>query len=176
MDFSYPPIKNKTLKPKQLKSKTRISYFRYGWQDNNILNWLKDNLHKYNNIVGVSSLMSSNWTGAYRLISMIKQINPKSSIVIGGPHATIFPDHVSKLSQADYICIGEGEDSFYKFIANKKQSSITKTKSKTKKEIKLFENLDLLPFPERSLLLDDRKTSQIYITFSRGCPHKCSFL
>lgn len=43
------------------------------------------------------------------------------------------------------------------------------------KEKQFIEDLDSLPFPDRELLMDDREFKEMYVTFSRGCPHKCSF-
>lgn len=174
LDLSYPPKKRRTVRPKQLKTK-QSQYFRFGWTDLQIKKWLVTNKDKYHNIIGVSSLMSSNWSGAYRLIELIKEVIPGSCIVIGGPHATAFPDHVYKYSAADYICIGEGEDSFLNFIKGIPHEGIRTNRFITRNRTTFIEDLDTLPFPDRSLLMDGRETKELYVTFSRGCPHKCSF-
>ena len=114
-DFSYPSNKIKTERPKQLKTK-QSNYFRWGWSNEEIALWLKKNIKKYHSIIGVTSLISSNWTGVYKVIDLIKEIMPKSKVIIGGPHAAIYPEHISKHSKADFICIGEGEESFYSFL------------------------------------------------------------
>ena len=119
--------------------------------------------------------MSSNWSGGYKLIDIIKEVSPKSVVVIGGPHATAFPDHVIKYSQSDYICIGEGEDAFYQFLRNKRHEAIIRSGESLPYRTNFFKILDNLPFPKRELLIDNRETKDMYVTFSRGCPHKCSF-
>jgi len=173
-DFSYPSTKHRTKRPEQLKT-GQPNYFRFGHTDLEIRKWLRSNLKKYHNIIGVSSLMSSNWSGGYRLIDTIKSVSPESVVIIGGPHATAFPDHVTKYSKADYICIGEGEDAFYKFLKGEKHEAIVKPGKLFEGRTNFFKSLDDIPFPERTMLMDDRKTKDMYMTFSRGCPHKCSF-
>lgn len=173
-DFSYPPEKHKTKRPEQLKT-GQPNYFRFGYTNLAIEKWLKKNLKKYHNTIGVSSLMSSNWSGAYKLIDIIKKVSLESAVVIGGPHATAFPDHVAKHSQSDYICIGEGEDVFYQFLKNRQHEAIIRSGESMPHRTNFFESLDNLPFPKRELLMDNRKTKDMYVTFSRGCPHKCSF-
>lgn len=174
LDLSYPPKKRRTIRPKQLKTK-QSQYFRFGWTDLQIKKWLKQNNKLYHHIIGVSSLMSSNWSGAYRLIELIKQVIPESIIIIGGPHATAFPEHVHKYSNADYICIGEGEESLLNFIKDKSHEGIITSGFIARTRTTFIDDMDTLPFPNRSLLMDDRETKELYVTFSRGCPHKCSF-
>lgn len=173
-DFSYPANKLKTNRPKQLKT-GQPNFWRWGWSNNEITQWLKNNLKKYHNVIGITSYMSSNWTGAYKTIELIKDIAPKSIIVIGGPHATVFPEHVAKYSLADQICIGEGEESFYSFLKEIPNSGIVRSKAYKQAKRTSIKNLDLLPFPDRNLLKDQRETKELYVTFSRGCPQKCSF-
>jgi len=165
IDMSYPPQRHKTIKPIQLTART--VYSRWGWSDSEIRSWLHDNLQNYHNVVGVSSLMSSNWTGAYRLIKIIKEISPSTIIAIGGPHATMYPQHVQDNSNADIIFLGESEESFYRYlIGDSPKAKIY--------PCKLIEDLDSLPFIEKSQL-SDYSMKEMYITFSRGCPHQCSF-
>lgn len=176
-DFSYPPIKHKTTRPAQLKT-GQSNYFRWGSSNVGIIKWLKNNLNKYHHVVGVSSLMSSNWTGAYKLIELIKTVDNNRVVIIGGPHATAFPNHVSRHSKADWICLGEGEDLFYNFLYGFSPDGIINAKEykpNTPTRTKFLDDLNQLDFPTRDLLLDDRKTPELYVTFSRACPHHCSF-
>jgi radical SAM superfamily enzyme YgiQ (UPF0313 family) len=171
-DFHYPPEKHKTVRPEKLDT-GQPTYLRWGYTDLQIRKWLRDNLHKYHKTIGVSSLMSSNYTGAYKLIKLIKKIKPDADVVIGGIHATFYPDHVLKNADVSHVFLGESELSFYRYI-----KWVEKGKHKSAPKIIPFElvrDMDSLPFPERDLLLDDRETKQMYVTFTRGCPHRCSF-
>ena len=178
-DFSYPPTKRKTVRPKALKKSGVISWSRYGWNDLAIRSWLNENLYRFHNVIGIGSLMSTNYTGMYRISRLLRNLDPNITIIAGGPHATADPEHVFKNSEVDYICIGEGEDAFHKFLKDEYHPAIIGgflSWQDTEYQKRAFiKEMDSLPFPKRSLLKDDRKMKDIYITFSRGCPHNCSF-
>ena len=175
IDFGYPHKMCKTDKPNTWDLNSG-RFFRYGWEDEDVLSWLEKNLKKYHDIVGVSSLMSSTYTGAYRVIEMIKAIDPNKVIVVGGPHATAYPEHVFKNTSADYICIGEGEEQFYKFIKGHTTEMVSIYPRGTKK-FKSNPVIDMneLPFWEQNMLLPKRDLEEMVVTFSRGCPFNCSF-
>jgi len=170
-DFHYPPEKHKTVRPEKLDT-GQPTYLRWGYTDLQMRLWLRLNLDRYHNTIGVSSMMSSNYTGAYKLVKLIKKIKPDADVVMGGIHATFYPEHVLKHADVSHVFMGESELSFYKYISGKKKST---------PRIVLFDlvqDMDSLPFPRKKLLLDEsyyRKTKQMYVTFSRGCPHRCSF-
>ncbi len=176
MDFSYPQEKRKTLRPPELMT-GQATFFRFGWPDSDILDWLRENGPKYHKIIGISSLMSSNWSGGYRLIQLVKMALPDSTVVIGGPHVTCSPNHVFEKSRADYICLGEGEATFHEFLrTGKAEGIIHRTEMPVKRERTCFiEDMDSLPFLNKELLLNYHPLKEVYITFSRGCPHHCSF-
>ena len=167
IDFSYPSVKVHATKPVVLGN-VPGGYWRYGCSDSNIMVVLKDLLPDFHNVIGISSLMSSNYIGAYNVIRMIKQMDPTKKVVIGGPHATVFPSHVLKYSLADFVCVGEGEESFYQFL---------KGNHKFDTDISFIKDMDSLPFPDPSLIRnrDVDSYKEMVVTFSRGCPHRCSF-
>lgn len=51
-------------------------------------------------------------TGAHRFVlgsaAAAKQARPETRVILGGPHATFFPEIVNE-PQVDFVCIGEGE-------------------------------------------------------------------
>jgi hypothetical protein len=182
VDCGYPPERSKVSKP--IAMKVSQQYVRYGWTDTEITKWLKANLKKYHSVVGVASLMSSNYAGGYRVAELIKKVDKERVVVMGGPHATAFSDHVAIKSVVDWICIGEGEHSFLMFLLGKKAEGMYTTKFVRFAALKgkplltrraFIREMDTLPFPDRSLLKDDRDTKELMVAFSRGCPHKCSF-
>ena len=175
LDFGYPFEQTHADKPSALIAKQR-RYIRYGASNETIREELKKALKESNNIVGVSSLMSATYNGAYDVIKIIKELAPDKIVVVGGPHATAFPDHVLMNTEADYICIGEGEKTFLEFIKAGKSSHIIGCLPDIPGDkICKIENMDDLPFPDRDMLPGDRKIEEMVVTFSRGCPHKCSF-
>jgi len=102
-------------------------------------------------------------------IMLIKEVSPDTEIVVGGPHATIYPDETARLG-ADKIVIGEGEKAMATAILE--PYSILFKGSST-------DNLDLIPFPYRthndkyySILTPEPMTTMFS---SRGCPYQCNF-
>lgn len=83
----------------------------------------------------------------------IKQLLPKTKIILGGPEIT--NDY-----KADYLVIGQGEESFKQILDNENKTNILKTEPK---EI-------VNPYTE----IED-KYDVIRFETSRGCPYNCSF-
>jgi radical SAM superfamily enzyme YgiQ (UPF0313 family) len=125
-----------------------------------------------------------------------KEYNPNIKVVIGGPHATFYPEHMFKMAPVDVVVIGEGEMTIVelveafnkgkklseiKGIAFLQNGKIIRTETRP-----LIKSIDEIPFPS----YDDfnlRKynglnfpkklchlTRTAMIT-SRGCPFACHF-
>jgi hypothetical protein len=179
MDFSYPPKKTRIPKPAGMKNGPTVTY-RDGWTDKEIATWLKDNLHKYHNIIGVSSLMSSFYLTGYKLVDLIKSIANRTTVVMGGPHATVMPEHLASNCLADYVCIGEGEVAFHEFLMGRHSPFILSTHNirfgkACIPPAGVVVDLDGLRPIKRPCLMDRRETKSLMVTFSRGCPQRCSF-
>ena len=113
----------------------------------------------------------------------------KSLIFIGGVHPTLFPELLEKEEVFDGLCVGEGEDALLELvnkIAEGKDYSDVKNfwfrqgKGVVKNDPRrLLENLDTLPFPDRSFFNYFKKHQGKKITprfiFSRGCPFDCAY-
>jgi radical SAM superfamily enzyme YgiQ (UPF0313 family) len=88
--------------------------------------------------------------------------------VVGGPHATYFPD-IAKESCVDYACQGEGEKGILKILQKPKEKVILAP---------LIENLDSIAFPDRAILYQDKYhyyNPIKHFTASRGCPYSCPY-
>jgi len=124
----------------------------------------------------------------YSLIKKIKE-NTDSIVLVGGPHITYYPSSVIKLN-ADFGFIGDSERSlvnFLKYYYNKRSVSNVKGLVFKKNGIlvanerDVIENLDLLPFPARYKLPQDRyysplsKGKMTTMITSRGCVYDCIF-
>ena len=115
-----------------------------------------------------------------------KKLN--STILFGGHHVTYYPQ-VIEHDFIDIVCIGESEQAILElFDKLKRKEDITNIKNlwvkKNGKVYKndtrpLFDDLDSLPFPDRSLYYDRydflRNQKSREFIFQRGCPYKCSF-
>jgi len=153
-------------------------------------------------IIGIS-LMSSEFDNAKKFSTIIKNKFPEIIIVWGGIHPTV--DTKECLNYADYVFIGESEESYLEFVnkisKNRPVDDILNLAYRLSDKIHinklrpLNENLDDLPFPEhfpkKSYILHNgniiklnkplfkkyaRYSGKYYsITTSRGCPSSCSY-
>ncbi len=130
----------------------------------------------------------------YKFISnisrFIKLNYPEIFLIIGGPHATLNPEEVSR-DDFDAVCIGEGEIPMLELVnmlqknefpSNIKNLWIKKGDIIEKNQIAPFyENLDLLPFPDRTIweeYIDYRQNfleKNLSILIGRGCPYSCTY-
>lgn len=109
--------------------------------------------------------------------------------VCGGVHPTIAPENAISVHEIDYVCIGEGEgvllDLCGALEGHRPIDRIEGLWGKTNGRIfknhvrPLIEDLDSLPFPDRSIFLDrnlaaNQKT-RLTVMASRGCPFNCSY-
>ncbi len=142
-------------------------------------------------VVGITA-MTLTLVDVLKTIKVIKSANRNIKVVLGGPHAYIFPNETINLKGVDYLVLGEGEAIFKDLLDcmddYKKLKSIRGLVFKENGKIvntgprQLIEDLDKLPFPARHLVPYKKYSSlvlgkrPITTTFtSRGCPYKCTF-
>lgn len=137
-------------------------------------------------LVGLTAV-TGNHLWAAETAQAIKQFLPDTKTILGGPHPTYHPE-IIKHPGLDFICRGEGESAIVPLveaIANSKDTSnIAGIWTKRGDEIfqtpfaDLIENLDSIPFPDRSIYkrfaLTKRTMFPLMLT-SRGCPFRCTF-
>lgn len=144
-------------------------------------------------IVGLSA-WTDFWYPTHQTISLIKKHMPETKIVIGGPHCSIFPEETLKYSSADYVIVGDGEESLYRLLCNfysenEMLESIPGLWYKKQGEVfapneprAIVSDVSSIPIPDRALLsykdynsiLNSHEYETTMVT-SRGCPHKCIF-
>ncbi len=142
--------------------------------------------------VGISVLSSVFHSIGVRIIKEIKKKYPKIKVMVGGNHPTfIYKEFLEE--GADYVVLGEGEESTLDLIKGKPLSKIDGIAYKDKKgrikvnpKYRFIKDLNKLPFPARDLLLlenywelgsahgpvNARYTSMMT---TRGCPFGCKF-
>lgn len=126
---------------------------------------------------------------------IVRKASPESKIILGGPHATIFPEQtLEEIPEIDLIVIGEGELTFCKLIDSLENGKSLGTVNgiayredgKTKRTIprELVKDIDQLPMPSRDLLQMDlykpaptyyKKLPSYIMLTSRGCPFNCAY-
>lgn len=134
------------------------------------------------------SVMTSSLRWTLAAVKWIKSNLPSVKIVLGGIHPTIRPDVIEN-EGIDFICRGEGEIPFLELLNALENGtdyrSIKNIDSKDgdkiiRNEIRnLIEDLDSLPFPDRSLYYDPypflAKLDSKSVIIGRGCPFPCTF-
>jgi radical SAM superfamily enzyme YgiQ (UPF0313 family) len=61
-------------------------------------------------LVGITVIFTHEWPAVVRLIDLIKARRPDLPVVLGGEHITSLPEFCMATSQADYLILGEGEE------------------------------------------------------------------
>jgi len=145
-------------------------------------------------IVGITALTRQALT-AYSLGKTIKRSCKDIKLVYGGVHPTFLPEECFVKGAADYVVVGEGEQTTYDLlchlsdgtdvddvqgIAYRKADKIVLTKERA-----LIRDLDALPFPDYTLVplqlynstihLKEYQDQAIHIMSSRGCPNNCVY-
>tara|TARA_B100001123_G_C15259203_1_gene1005914 strand:- start:91 stop:1698 length:1608 start_codon:yes stop_codon:yes gene_type:complete len=173
-------------------------FIEFGLEDEKVLEKIK----KFQpNIVGISSLFSTQFGCAERLAKKIKNLIPNAIIVFGGIHASkLYKDVLKENLFIDYIICGEADYTFTIFCNNIENNNDLKSTpalayrddKDNKKILKNLEppGLDMndLPMPAWHLMDMDmywkigmphnpfmRSKEYLTIMTERGCPEKCYF-
>lgn len=127
------------------------------------------------------------------LAEAIKEILPRTAIVLGGPHISALPRESLEASKAiDFVIFGEGEESFLELlqawensgpfdhlagVGFKKQGRAVINAPRP-----FIRDIDALPFPARHLFPLERYRDPVHydepysvMVTSRGCPFRCIF-
>jgi len=132
---------------------------------------------KYADVVGLTA-MTPIVSEAINIANVIKKIYPQLPIIIGGVHASLFPDDLYKTGLFDTVVVGEGEDTILEILA-----SIEFHEVKLKP---LYQATKLADIPILDYSLLDIYGYQprfphavrkpwISAQTSRGCPYSCTF-
>jgi magnesium-protoporphyrin IX monomethyl ester (oxidative) cyclase len=154
-------------------------------------------------VVGITVPFSVIAQSAFKVASVVKDIDRDIITTLGGPHPTVRPIECASLPYVDFVVIGEGENTIVeltnalengnlklmniKGIAHKAGGKIVITNPRP-----FIEDLDSIPFPARHLLPMDiyfeaakrglvahtsgrRKEPWASMITSRGCPYQCTF-
>jgi anaerobic magnesium-protoporphyrin IX monomethyl ester cyclase len=137
-------------------------------------------------IIGISAA-SALFGSASKVANYIKEIDQDLTCIIGGPHATAFPQDCLEKG-FDIAVIGEGERTIIDLlnaieknkplqdvagIVFRKSDNLIYTRPRA-----LIPNLDELPFPARDLIDHKRYFAsgvEHTLIASRGCPYNCIY-
>ena len=127
--------------------------------------------------VAAVTMMSPDHTDAIKCIDIIKDVRPKTIVVVGGIHPTIMPEKLALNEKIDYVVKGEGEVTFVKLL--KKIQNGEPSEKVLQGETFSIEDL---PFIDR-YLFDCLEAPWDYflplpfftIMAGRGCSYNCKF-
>ncbi|MFH1368214.1 MAG: radical SAM protein [Elusimicrobiota bacterium] len=142
-------------------------------------------------VVGISC-----WTfsllDTYYIAKEVKKLSPKTLVVFGGPHISIYPVETLSNEFVDFVVANDGEKAFHELLLEiegkhdygnvsnlhyKSNGSVVKSAKEHSEN-----DLDSIPIPERDWtdykkyysFIDQINPITTMIT-SRGCPFKCNF-
>ncbi len=135
------------------------------------------------------TMMSVDYNPVMRAIDVIKDVDPSTITVVGGPHPTLVLDEVTTSPQIDYIVTHEAEITFPKLLAAIERGEPPEERVLVGER----PDLDAIPFVDRDLFLDEwRKCGYdldspevpfvpelpppfLTIIAGRGCMYNCRF-
>ncbi len=138
-------------------------------------------------ILGISCETPS-YTSAVKVAKIAKKINKDILVVVGGSHPTALPNETILVPFFDIVVRREGELTMLELLNTlKNNGDLKKVKGivfKKKKKIittptrPLIKNLDVLPFPARDSLINEKHyspTNMGVLISGRGCPFNCAY-
>ena len=147
-------------------------------------------------LIGVTA-MTNNYHSAEKTIALCKE-RIGCPVVIGGPHATLFPERVTSDPHVDYVVYGEGEETMRDLV----RAMVAEGPHPSEETLEaiqglcftsgdhvirtparpLIKDLDALPLPARHLfdlsryaLYASDGERMVTLLSSRGCPYNCSY-
>jgi len=153
------------------------------------------------NIVGITGMITE-YQKVLELVNIVKQGDGNSKVTLGGPLVTTLPEELLRVSQADFVVVGEGERTIVNLVSAIEHgdsfSGITGIAYRDGNRIVITKpaepiaDLDTIPFPARHLLDVKRylknhfesyglkikefgKIKSTHLITSRGCPYSCTF-
>jgi radical SAM superfamily enzyme YgiQ (UPF0313 family) len=154
-------FRQRLARPNALKEIPRY-YYRFGVPPRLFRNALLDIPEPQ--AVLVTSLMTYWYPGVQEAVSLVKEVFPKTPLVLGGLYAGLLPDHAQARSGVDYLITGEGEGAILKLLEG--LTGLTAVNSPDP------EDLDTYPFPAFDLY---PRLPYVCLLTARGCPHTCPY-
>ncbi|MGD8410490.1 MAG: radical SAM protein [Desulfobacterales bacterium] len=156
-----PYLKSPIKKPPGLKDVQR-RFSRYGIKPR----WLAEDLRTMPepDLVLVTSLMTYWYTGIQETIELLREIFPKTAIILGGIYASLCTDHARKHAGADDVVAGPAEKAVFDVVAQHTGFRVTARFNP--------QQLDTYPYPAYDL---QNRINYVALLTSRGCPFKCAY-
>jgi len=143
-------------------------------------------------VVGITA-WTDFWYPTWKTLVEIRKKLPNAVLIVGGPHASVYPEETLEVSSADYVVAGDGEDVLLEIMeALRDRRAIPSLAGLWRQEdgkavsppspIAQVDDITAIPVPDRTLLPYKRYSSiltpsdyETTMVTSRGCPYKCVF-
>jgi radical SAM superfamily enzyme YgiQ (UPF0313 family) len=112
-----------------------------------------------------------NVTETTAVVELLKQVSPRTTVVLGGPEVSFADDLPALAEQADHVITGPGEISFRQLCRDLLRRIPMASKIIAGSSV----SLDQLELPYAFYNDEDLRNRLIYVEASRGCPFKCEF-
>lgn len=152
---------------------------------------VKSKIMEYRPHVAGISAKSQNFASACVIAHIVKEINPSTLVIVGGPHPTMVGAKALDCADIDVCVKGEGEGTILELLNAERNghnfaniAGIAYRSGPTTSETparQYIEDLDSLPFPHEgtNAILEDYNryplTAFSYVFGTRGCPNNCFF-
>lgn len=141
-------------------------------------------------VVGITA-KTQTFAGAAVVARLVKEHDPRVPVALGGPHATLSPEHALRCTEIDILAVGEGERTLVELLQSleegtslhgvpglvfRQRGATVRTPARVQ-----IEDLDVLPHPITvipKVLRDYERYPPDAFGFvfsARGCPYSCTF-
>jgi radical SAM superfamily enzyme YgiQ (UPF0313 family) len=149
----------------------------------NLKNWdeFKEKIDKNNNFVYGITATTVDFEYAIKCAEIIKKINPNSTVIIGGVHASLNPSDALNIDYFDHVICGEGEIAILNILNNIKDDKVNERLIRgTSVDLTEIPNInrDLFNHTEGEMIhpfIEEQEIPSATIITSRGCPYNCNF-
>jgi anaerobic magnesium-protoporphyrin IX monomethyl ester cyclase len=143
-------------------------------------------------VIGITA-WTDFWYPVWKTLTLARERLPSSVLVVGGPHASVYPEETLRASPADFVVAGDGEDVLLNLVDALQRGlpvpeeaglwrKIDGQPVAPAKPFAVVSDITVIPPPDRTLLDYKRYSSvltpsdyETTMVTSRGCPYRCVF-
>jgi len=148
-------------------------------------------------LIGITVVFTHEWPAVARLVRLLKRARPDVPIVLGGEHVTSMPEFCLATSPADYLVVGEGEETVLELLEALdgkrdlagvvglvyREGPAIRVNARRARRTEIdeipppdWESFDVAAYNAHGLVGGmDVKATTIPILATRGCPYQCTY-
>ena len=176
--------------------KNRTGYYK-GYLVGSSLKEIVEKINPNSKCIGISVIFTHEWPAVVKLVSLIKEKFPNMPVILGGEHISAMPEFSLMTSNADYIVMGEGEETIIELIkAIKNEATFQKIEGigyRINNQVVINnrrnrqQSIDKISYPDWDSFNvkgyhENRFSGGMYsdgitipILATRGCPYQCTY-